>query len=623
MKVTTRKLSDVVFFQEGPGVRKFQFRNEGVKLLNVGNINKGKLNTTTTKLFISNEEAYGKYKHFLVDEGDLLIASSGIVVSNFHNKIAYARKEHLPLCLNTSTIRFKSLDKNIFNLDYLKFYLKTSHFKNQLNKLITGAAQLNFGPSHLNKIILPIPSIKDQIQIANILSKAETLIEQRKQSIALLDELLKSSFLEMFGDNVNNDKDWKQIKLIEACSNKNDVKCGPFGTQLSKSEYQTEGIPVWGIPQINSLFKILPKEFLTKEKVLELESYSVIPFDIVMSRKGNVGKCSLFPKGFSKGIIHSDVLRIRTDKKIIHPIFLLFQLKYSQFVESQIKGVTKGAIMAGINVGMLKHILIHQPPIELHIQFAHLVEKIETLKEQYKNSLQELENLYGVLSQQAFKGELVSKKSDAKVIALAPETKLAQPELNKQQAFLRKLMLASHIIYELCEESTFGHTKLMKLLYLSEQAGGMALQTNYKKFAAGPFDGKMLTLLDQEFVKNKWFGIEKKTFTISGKQREATVYKKTEKSLLYKKHFDNYFESEAETINRIIELFRKEKTQTAEIVATLYFAWKELVTANIMISEDSLVKGFYQFHQEKKKFTKEQILMGYNYMKENEIYPLA
>ena len=287
----------------------------------------------------------------------------------------------------------------------------------------------------------------------------------------------------------------------------------------------------------------------------------------------------------------------------------------------QIKGVTKGAIMAGINVGLLKHIIIDQPPFELQTQFAQIVERIEALKTQYQKSLQELENLYGSLSQRAFRGELVSKKSEAKVITLSPETKVVQPELNKQQAFLRKLMLASHIINELCEESTFGHTKLMKLLYLSEQVGGMALQTNYKKFAAGPFDGKTLTLIDKEFEKNKWFAIQKQTFSVNGQQREATVYKRTDKSLLYKKHFDNYFESEVETINKIIALFRKEKTQMAEIVATLYFAWKELLTANAIISEDSLVKAFYQFHKEKRKFTKEQILIGYEYMQTNELYP--
>ena len=59
----------------------------------------------------------------------------------------------------------------------------------------------------------------------------------------------------------------------------------------------------------------------------------------------------------------------------------------------------------------------------------------------------------------------------------------------------------------------------------------------------------------------------------------------------------------------------------AEIVATLYFAWKELLTANTIISEDSLVKAFYQFHKEKRKFTKEQILIGYEYMQTNELYP--
>ena len=65
MKFANKLLSEVAFFQEGPGVRKFQFRNEGVKLLNVGNINRGVLDTSTTKLYISEDEAYGKYKHFL------------------------------------------------------------------------------------------------------------------------------------------------------------------------------------------------------------------------------------------------------------------------------------------------------------------------------------------------------------------------------------------------------------------------------------------------------------------------------------------------------------------------------------------------------------------------------
>jgi type I restriction enzyme S subunit len=84
---------------------------------------------------LSEEEATGKYKHFLVDDGDLLIACSGIVVDNFHNKIAFAEKEHLPLCLNTSTMRFKALNDEV-DLNYFKYYLQTVHFTAQLRKLI-------------------------------------------------------------------------------------------------------------------------------------------------------------------------------------------------------------------------------------------------------------------------------------------------------------------------------------------------------------------------------------------------------------------------------------------------------------------------------------------------------
>ena len=91
-------LHDLLFFQEGPGVRNWQFKDKGVKLLNVRNINNNKINLDATSVYISEEEAYGKYSHFLADAGDLVIASSGIVVENFHNKIAFIKEEHLPLC---------------------------------------------------------------------------------------------------------------------------------------------------------------------------------------------------------------------------------------------------------------------------------------------------------------------------------------------------------------------------------------------------------------------------------------------------------------------------------------------------------------------------------------------
>ena len=95
---------DVVWFQEGPGVRNTQYTTSGVKLLNVANFVDGKVDLATSNRYISSEEAYGKYKHFLVDAGDFIVASSGIQVEYFEKKMGFVNENHLPLCMNTSTI---------------------------------------------------------------------------------------------------------------------------------------------------------------------------------------------------------------------------------------------------------------------------------------------------------------------------------------------------------------------------------------------------------------------------------------------------------------------------------------------------------------------------------------
>lgn len=413
MKFETKYLSDVVFFQEGPGVRKFQFRNEGVKLLNVGNINKGKLTTSTTKLFISKEEANGKYKHFLVDEGDLLIASSGIVVDNFHNKIAYAKKEDLPLCLNTSTIRFKSLDKKVFCLDYLKFYLKTNHFKNQLRKLITGAAQLNFGPSHLKKILLPVPNnIADQIQIAKLLSKAENLIDQRKESIALLEEFLKSTFLQIFGDPVRNEKGWKICSLADFGSLKN-------GLNYTKNE-SGQSIKCLGVGDFKNFYRLTDIESLTTLSLTSLptQEYLLKNGDLIFVRSnGNkelIGRCLVIYPENTTVTFSGFCIRYRPYDDSVNTMYLSHLFRIPIFKTVMLQG-GKGANIQNINQSMLEGLKIPAPPIELQNHFAQIVEKTEALKTQYQQSLRELENLYGSLSQRAFKGEL--KMTQPKEIA--------------------------------------------------------------------------------------------------------------------------------------------------------------------------------------------------------------
>lgn len=166
-------LSEIIWFQEGPGLRNWQFRNKGLKVINVTNLQEyGYLDLDKTDRHISIEEFEKMYKHFLIDDGDVVMASSG----NSYCKTSVVRKRDLPLLMNTSVIRFKPLG----GLDYyfMLIYLKSHFFKNQIDFLITGGAQPNFGPAHLRKIIIPLPKNQnEQRAIAQIFTDMDTEIE--------------------------------------------------------------------------------------------------------------------------------------------------------------------------------------------------------------------------------------------------------------------------------------------------------------------------------------------------------------------------------------------------------------------------------------------------------------
>lgn len=148
-----------------------------MKVINVTNLEKGYLNLERTDRFISFDEFNEMYQHFAIDDKDIVVASSG----NSYAKVAIVRKQDLPLVMNTSVIRFKPLKSVDYNL--LLVFLKSKIFKDQIDLLITGGAQPNFGPAHLKKIIMTIPKEpKEQSAIATILSDMDAEIESLEQN---------------------------------------------------------------------------------------------------------------------------------------------------------------------------------------------------------------------------------------------------------------------------------------------------------------------------------------------------------------------------------------------------------------------------------------------------------
>ncbi|TRU14244.1 MAG: restriction endonuclease subunit S [Microcystis sp. Msp_OC_L_20101000_S702] len=172
------RLPEVLFFQEGPGITSDKFTKEGIPFINIRCFVNGRIDRSSCQ-FISQKLGNGEYKHFQLDVNDWVFSSSGTI-----GKIALIFDEDLPLLLNTSTIRFRTQDEKRLANNYIKFFLESFHFKIQHQLQTQGSAQVNVGPTHLQKMHIPLPPIKEQTQIATILSTIDRAIEQTEALIA-------------------------------------------------------------------------------------------------------------------------------------------------------------------------------------------------------------------------------------------------------------------------------------------------------------------------------------------------------------------------------------------------------------------------------------------------------
>ena len=242
-----------------------------------------------------------------------------------------------------------------------------------------------------------LPDLDKQDDMVELLKAAHRTRKAYQNQIAATDELVKSQFIERF-DSVRDCH--KQMKIVDACVDLDDIKCGPFGTQLKQAEYVKSGVAIWGIPQINSGFAIPPTDYVTPQKAEALRAFSLVSGDIAMSRKGNVGQCAVFPSHFEDGIIASDVLRIRVNRSVFDPVFLMLQLHLSEAVRTQILRVSDGSVMAGVNVTKLKNIIVYAPELAQQKDFVAFVQQSDKSKFELEQAVQRIDNLIKSLIQQ-------------------------------------------------------------------------------------------------------------------------------------------------------------------------------------------------------------------------------
>lgn len=334
-------------------------------------------------------------------QGDVIIEKSGGSPSQPVGRVVYFEsKDEVFLCNNfTAILRSNDLvyPKYLF---YFLFSLHKLGVTLKFQNKTTGIINLQLD-KYLDRIQIPIPPLPEQKRIANILNKAYSLRLKNKQLLAIYDELLQSTFLDMFGDPATNPKGWEKkeaerfidlltgypFKSKEYSDSNDDLKlCGgliimPWGIEWGKSNH-------W-----------------RRDMAVGLEKYFLKENDIVMAMDrpwiSSGFKIAQIKKEDIPTILVQRTARIRAKK--INQMFLYYLYQSKGF---EIHARPTETTVPHISPTDIKNYKLILPPITLQNQFAQIVENIEAQKALVKQSLQESEDLFNGLVQKAFGGEL-------------------------------------------------------------------------------------------------------------------------------------------------------------------------------------------------------------------------
>lgn len=251
---------------------------------------------------------------------------------------------------------------------------------------------------YLKKQSFSVPEdIEDQRRIAALLSRAEGLIAQRKESIRLLDELVRSVFLEMFGDPLRNEKGWAITPLamlgtLERGVSKHRPRNAP---ELLDGEY-----PLVQTGDVSNAGLYL-RHFTQTYSEIGLKQSRLWPSGtLCITIAANIAKSSILT---FDACFPDSVVGFTPYPEEGNAVFVRYLLNCYQ--ASLEKGAPQAA-QKNINLNTLRTLHVPKPDHNLQLDFARSVEQVVQLEELFKDSLIDLEQLYGSLSQRAFRGEL-------------------------------------------------------------------------------------------------------------------------------------------------------------------------------------------------------------------------
>lgn len=335
--------------------------------------------------------------NWLLQRGDILF--SHINSTSHLGKVAIYEGHPAKLVHGMNLLCIRP-DAERVNAKYLLYALRSSDFRQQLLRIIKPAVnQASIAITDLKHVKLAIPPLKEQLRIAEILDKVDTLRAKRRAALAQLDSLTESIFLDMFGPGGHYERSSSLVPLSAVCRVITD------GVHKTPA-YVEKGIPfvtvkniTSGVLDLSETKKILQKDHETFTKRTKPEKG-----DVLVSKDGTIGIPCPVETGDDFSIFVSvALLKLKAD--VIEQSFLTAQFR-SDWIQRQIRRNSKGIAIRHLHLVDFKRLSVIVPPLSLQSEFARCIRELERHKSLQITSLLGFNTLFASLQHRAFRGEL-------------------------------------------------------------------------------------------------------------------------------------------------------------------------------------------------------------------------
>jgi type I restriction enzyme, S subunit len=541
------------------------------------------------------------------------------------------------------------LDFPDINNNYAYYFLQSKFL--DINTRAKGVGIPHVDPNILWNYDLLIPPKPTQQAIVSKIEELFSELDKGIENLRMAQQQLKTyrqSVLKwaFAGKLTNNNvkegelpKGWKHVSITElAEKNKHALKAGPFGSSLKKEFYVEKGYKIYGQEQVISGDAFYGNYYIDEKKYQELSSCKIKPFDILISLVGTVGKVLLLPENCEPGIINPRLIKISLEMKIYLPKFFKYYFE-SSMVKSFYSGETRGTTMDVLNLGIIKTIPFPLCTIEEQDNIVQAIESrlsvADKMEEGISQSLQQAEALRQSILKKAFEGRLITEikeTSKIKIKNVKPVTKKQQAKVIPitQEDFPRKIAgisetdLHAGIIAMIIKShesnpkylSKLNHVKCEKIADQVERKIGICLGRNAVKDAAGPDDFPHLKKVEHRANKAAYFrtkALHPIGHTYKPMRGMQNIIAKAKNVLP---------EKELREVDKLIQIFLPFELEHAELVATLFAGWNNLVLSGKTPTDEEIVYESRENWSERKlTIDRKKFFKTISWMKEHGFIP--